>query len=186
MKKLIIILVSFVALILGIYYYNNAPMGVDFSLQATNGKTVTKQDLYAKPSIIFFGFTGCPEVCPTTLYELSLWLDQLGSEADKLNVWFFTVDPERDTIDVLDRFVNNFSTKILGITSTPEKEWAAIKGFGAVWKKVYDNDGDYTINHTSGLFLLNKGGSLFAKINYNEDPKQAIAKIKALLQHNAN
>ncbi len=184
MKKLLVILVLFISFTTGVYFYNNAPVGKNFTLQATDNRTVTLQDLHDKPSLIFFGYTQCPDICPITFLELSYWLDELNINKDDLNIWFFTVDPERDHINVLKPYIANFSNEIVGITGDPDEQFAALKSLGAFWKKVYYNEKEpesYAMNHTAGFMLLHKGGRLHSRIAFNEAAEEAQAKIKNLL-----
>ena len=91
-------------------------LGAPFSLITTDGSTITDQDLLGRPHLVFFGFTNCPEVCPTTLFEASNWLEQLGKDGDKLGIYFVTVDPERDTPAYLANYLTAFDSRIVGIT----------------------------------------------------------------------
>ena len=99
-----------------------ARIGGPFALVDHRGKSVTERDYLGKPALVFFGFTNCPDVCPTTLYQLSNMLDQLKSDADRLNVLFITVDPERDTPQLLKGYVENFGSTFIGLTGTPQQE----------------------------------------------------------------
>lgn len=185
MRRLVVILMLFVTLALGVYYYNSSPLGKPFSLDATDGRVVTLSDLHEKPSLIFFGYTHCPDFCPVTFLELSFWLEDLKINSSDLNIWFFTVDPERDTIEVLKDYIENFSDQIVGISGEKEAQYAAIKSLGAVWEKVYadtKNKSDYTLNHTAGFTLLKKGGKLHSHIPFGEDPKISMGKIRDLLR----
>ncbi|WP_336279528.1 SCO family protein [Bartonella sp. CB175] len=170
MKSVIRILGITVVFLAGVFIYDaykNKPLGDDFILIDSNGKTVTEADIREKPSIVFFGFTMCPEVCPTTLANLDRWLTELGSKADKLGVWFVTIDPERDTPEVLHDYLSNFNNKIVGISGNPEKVHKMVESFNIVAEKVSGIDGNYTYNHTAAVFLLKKGGKLAGTIPYN-------------------
>ncbi|WP_370931864.1 SCO family protein [Bartonella sp. DGB1] len=186
MKKLLLILITFLLLLIGVYYYHSSPVGKDFRLHATDNRIVTLQDLHEKPSIVFFGYTHCPDFCPATFLELSFWLEELGEQTKDLNIWFFTVDPERDSLPILKDYIENFSSQIVGITDEPKKQFKALKNLGANWKKVfYDtkNPNDYTLNHTAGFMLLKKGGALHSWIAFGEDPILSMNKIKDLLSY---
>ncbi|EJF77191.1 hypothetical protein MCO_01370 [Bartonella sp. DB5-6] len=169
MKNVIRILGLTVIFLIGIFIYDtlrNKPLGDNFILTDSNGKTITEIDIRSKPSIIFFGFTMCPESCPTTLINLDRWLTALGPRADKLGVWFVTVDPERDTPEVLHDYLSNFNNKIIGISGDPEKVHKMVDSFNIVAEKVLGTDGNYTYNHTAAIFLLKKGGKLAGVIPY--------------------
>lgn len=169
MKNVIRILGLTIIFIAGIFTYDafkNKPLGDNFTLISSNGKTITEADIRSTPSIIFFGFTMCPEVCPTTLLNLDRWLTELGPSAHKLGVWFVTVDPERDTPKVLHDYLNNFTNKIVGISGDPEKVHKMVDSFNIVAEKVPGTNGNYTYNHTAAIFLLKKGGKLAGIIPY--------------------
>ncbi|OPB35749.1 SCO family protein [Bartonella taylorii] len=170
MKNVIRILGLTVIFLIGIFIYDtlrNKPLGDNFTLTDSNGKSITEVDIRSKPSIIFFGFTMCPESCPTTLINLDRWLTALGPKADKLGVWFVTVDPERDTPEVLHDYLSNFNNKITGISGDPEKVHKMVDSFNIVAEKVPGTDGNYTYNHTAAIFLLKKGGKLSGVIPYD-------------------
>ncbi|MBB5073144.1 protein SCO1/2 [Bartonella callosciuri] len=191
MKNVIRILGLTVIFLAGIFIYDtlrNKPFGGDFTLTDSNGKTITEADIRSKPSIIFFGFTMCPESCPTTLLNLDRWLTALGQKADKLGIWFVTVDPERDTPEVLHNYLSNFNSQIVGISGDPEKVHKMIDSFNIVAEKVPGTDGNYFYNHTAAIFLLKKGGKLAGVIPYEteEDNDQlrdetAIERLKKLV-----
>ncbi|TIV72415.1 MAG: SCO family protein [Mesorhizobium sp.] len=132
------------------------------------------------PTVVFFGFTHCPEVCPTTLFELAGWLKTMGDSGKNLNAYFVTVDPERDTPEIINSYVSNFSDRITGITGDPDKVHAMAKAFGIYWKKVDTGDGDYTMDHTASVLLLNARGEFAGTIAYGESADTAIAKLKRL------
>ncbi|WP_156850763.1 SCO family protein [Bartonella refiksaydamii] len=193
MKNVIRILGLTAIFLIGIFIYDtlrNKPLGDNFILTDSNGKTITEIDIRSKPSIIFFGFTMCPESCPTTLINLDRWLTALGPRADKLGVWFVTVDPERDTPEVLHDYLSNFNNKITGISGDPEKVHKMIDSFNIVAEKVPGTDGNYTYNHTAAIFLLKKGGKLAGVIPYEieeggNELKDAIAieRLKKLVSN---
>ncbi|MCZ2158308.1 SCO family protein [Bartonella sp. 220] len=179
MKNVIRIFGLTIIFLAGIFIYDalrNKPLGDDFILTDSNGKTITEVDIRSQPSIIFFGFTMCPESCPTTLINLDRWLTALGPKADKLGIWFVTVDPERDTPEVLHNYLSNFNNKIIGISGDPEKVHKMVDSFNIVAEKVPGTDGNYTYNHTAAIFLLKKGGKLAGVIPY--DTKESDPEIK--------
>lgn len=185
--RIVILTVVFIAAVFGYDAIMNPPLGGNFSLTDSNGKTVTQNDIRAKPAAIFFGYTRCPDVCPTTLLNMSNWLKELGPDADKIGVWFITVDPERDTPEALHDYLSNFTDKIVGISGDPAKVHAVIDAFNIFTKKVPGEDGDYTYDHTAAVILMKKGGKLSGVIPYsveeNEDglnDKIAIERLKKL------
>ncbi|EJF78635.1 SCO1/SenC [Candidatus Bartonella washoeensis] len=193
MKNVIRILGLTIIFLASIFIYDalkNKPLGDNFTLIDSNGKTITESDIRSKPSIIFFGFTMCPESCPTTLINLDRWLTALGPNVDKLGIWFVTVDPERDTPEVLHDYLSNFNNKIIGISGDPEKVHKMVDSFKIVAEKVPGTDGNYTYNHTAAVFLLKKGGKLAGVIPYEikEDNNElrdeiAIERLKKLVSN---
>lgn len=154
--------------------------GAPFTLVDQDGAEITEAAFRGAPSAVFFGFTHCPEVCPTTLFELDGWLKQLGDEGKDINAFFVTVDPERDTPEVIGSYVTNVSDRITGISGDPEKVLAMVKSFGIYWKKVDLENGDYTMDHTASVMLLDRAGDFAGTIAYGENPETAIAKLKRL------
>jgi protein SCO1/2 len=156
------------------------PYGAAFSLVDQKGAEITEAAFRDQPTAVFFGFTHCPEICPTTLFELDELLNKLGDEGKNIKVYFVTVDPERDTPEVLDAYVSNVSDRITGITGSPEKIAAMTKSFGIYSKKVPLDGGDYTMDHTASVLLLSNGGDFAGTIAYEENPDTALAKLKRL------
>lgn len=154
--------------------------GAPFTLVDQDGAEITEAAFRGTPSAVFFGFTHCPEVCPTTLFELDGWLKQLGDEGKDINAFFVTVDPERDTPEVIGSYVTNVSDRITGISGEPEKVLAMVKSFGIYWKKVDLENGDYTMDHTASVMLLDRAGDFAGTIAYGENPETAVAKLKRL------
>lgn len=156
------------------------PFGAPFALVDQKGEPITEQAFRGQPTALFFGFTHCPEVCPTTLYELDGWLKALGPEADAVRGYFVSVDPERDDPETLDRYVSNVSDRITGITGDPDKVAAMAKAFSIYVKKVPLEGGDYTMDHTASILLLGRRGDFFGTIAYGENAETAMAKLKRL------
>ncbi len=154
--------------------------GAPFTLVDQKGAPITEAAFRGHPSAVFFGFTHCPEVCPTTLFELDGWLKQLGDEGKNLRAYFVTVDPERDTAEVMKNYVSNVSERITGITGEPDKVLAMAKSFGIFWRKVDLEGGDYTMDHTASVILLDSKGDFAGTIAYEENPDTALAKMKRL------
>lgn len=164
------------------YQKRNAgePFGEPFTLVDQRGAPITEAAFRGQPSALFFGFTHCPEVCPTTLFELDGWLKTLGPEGKDIKAYFISIDPERDTPEVMDTYVSNVSDRITGITGEPAKVEAMAKAFGIYFRKVETEDGDYTMDHTASVILLNRRGEFAGTIAYEENPDTAIAKLKRL------
>lgn len=163
-----------------------APFGVPFELVDQNGKPITEQAFRGKPTVLFFGFTHCPEVCPTTLFELGSWLPQVDPDNTRLQAYFVTVDPERDTPDILGRYISNVTDRVIGIAGPPAKVAEVIKGFRVYAKKVpldeAEPDGDYTMDHTASIFLLDAEGRFKGTISYGENPDVALQKLENLMK----
>ncbi|UOM33324.1 SCO family protein [Acuticoccus sp. I52.16.1] len=138
--------------------YENA--GGPFDAVDTKGEPVSAADLEGKPRAMFFGFTHCPDVCPTAMLEAQQWLDALGPKAGDINIVFVTVDPERDTPEILDQYIGAFDERIIGLVPTSEQALAAMaEGYGIVYNKVPLGEGDYTMNHTADTLLFDADGT---------------------------
>lgn len=156
-------------------------VGGPFTLvRADTGETVTQADFADKPKAIFFGFTLCPDVCPTTLFELSTYLERLGPLADNLHVLMVSVDPQRDTPEFLNDYVGAFSDEIVGLTGTQEQVDEAVANYRVYARRVDLDDGDYTMDHTASIFLMNADNQLVGTIAYQESPDTALPKLERL------
>ncbi len=157
------------------------PIGGPFTLTTQTGAKLSDADLKGKPFAVFFGFTHCPEVCPTTLWETTEALKALGSDADKLKVLFISVDPTRDTPEFLARYLQSFDPRIVGLTGS-EAEIAAVgKEYRAYWRKVPTEDGDYTMDHTASIFLMDRDGQFTGTISYGESMEIRLQKLRRLI-----
>ncbi len=152
----------------------------DYHLTTTDGQPFTEASLQGAPSAVFFGFTHCPEVCPTTLGEVAQWQEALAADGTPLRVFFVTVDPERDTVDALRDYVS-WVPGVTGVSGTPEEMAKAIKAFGIYAAKVPLDGGGYTMDHSANVLLFDKTGRLFEPIGYQEDFDRAIGKIRRLI-----
>ncbi|MCZ4092163.1 SCO family protein [Sinorhizobium psoraleae] len=163
---------------------SSGPFGVPFTLVAQDGKPITEKAFTGKPTALFFGFTHCPEVCPTTLFEMNGWLEKVDPDGSKLQAYFITVDPERDTPELLGQYVSNVSKRVTGISGPPEKVLEMVKGYRVYYKKVpideKNPDGDYTMDHTASVFLLDANGHFSGTIAYGENPETAVQKLENL------
>jgi protein SCO1/2 len=160
-----------------------ALVGGPFKLTSASGEVVDSETLKGQPYVIFFGFTHCPEVCPTTLYEAAGWLQQLGPDAEKFRFYFITVDPERDTPEALKEYVASFDPRITGITGAPDKIAKVLADYRVYAKRVELEDGDYTMDHTATVYLIRGDGSFAGTISYNENPDIAIEKLRNLIKN---
>lgn len=151
---------------------------MDFSLTDHDGNRVGPQDLTGQPSMVFFGYTSCPDVCPTTLADISDWLDGLGADAGRLNAVFITVDPERDTAAAMAEYVGYFHPTIRGWTGPLPEIDKAIAGFRATYRKVSVEGGGYAMDHTSSVFLFDAEGRFVTTIDYHEPREFALPKIR--------
>lgn len=159
---------------------SDQPFGSPFQLVDQNGETITEAALQGRPSAVFFGFTHCPEVCPTTLYELSGYQQKIVEEGGKpFQIVFVTVDPERDTPAALKEYVEALTKDVRAVTGDPEKVASMLKAWGIYSKKVGEGD-DYTMDHTATTFLIDDKGRLDGTIAYDENPDTALAKLEKL------
>jgi protein SCO1 len=157
-----------------------ARVGGAFELTAADGSRFSSKSLAGKPYAVFFGFTNCPDVCPTTLLEMSNAMESLGAAAAAFKVIYITVDPERDTAAFLKTYMANFDPRIVGLTGTAEEIAAVTKAFRAVYKRVPTKDG-YTMDHTATVYLMDGRGELAGTISYQEDQSIQLGKLRNLL-----
>ncbi|WP_046862918.1 SCO family protein [Microvirga massiliensis] len=156
-------------------------IGGPFSLVNHRGERVTQDTFKGKATAYFFGFTHCPDVCPTTLFEMTRHLEQLGPDADRLNVVFVTVDPERDTPELLRTYLESFDPRIVGLTGTPEEVAAMAKEFRVSYRKVPTENGEYTMDHTASVVVTDAQGAFVTLIDSHEDATMALTKLKRAL-----
>ena len=155
-------------------------IGGPFQLVDMAGRPVTEKALIGKPTAVFFGFTYCPEVCPTTLTELTAALRDIGPAADWLNVVFISMDPERDTPAQMKTYLSNFDPRIRGFTGTPEAVAATAKAYRVYYKKAPLEDGGYTIDHSSAVYLFDRQGQFIEPIGYGTPHDRVVSQLKAL------
>ncbi len=158
----------------------SAAIGGPFNLVDDKGAPVTEAALRGRPSVIYFGYTFCPEVCPTTLSDLARWMKALGPDADKLNYVFVTVDPQRDTPKVMHEYVNAFDPRIRGFTGTPEQIAKVAQEYRVYYQRVPTLDGGYVMDHASTLYLMGPDEKFVTLIHYQEDDASAVGKLKKL------
>ena len=155
--------------------------GGTYNLVDQRGDPVDQTMLVGHPSLLFFGYTHCPDVCPTTMAEMYVWFQTLGDDAADLRAYFVSVDPERDTPEILDQYVSWVSNRITGITGTPEEIDKIRQAWRVVADRVPGSGGDYTINHTASVYLVDSKGQFEGTISYGEDAKSAVEKIRRLV-----
>jgi len=156
-------------------------VGGPFRLVDQNAKPITDQDFKGQPFLVFFGFTHCPDVCPTTLFEVSEIFRALGPDAKNLRAMFVTVDPERDTPAVIKDYLASFDPRIVGATGDVDAITAAEKSYRVYAKKVPTDGGGYTMDHTAIVYLMSKDGRFVAPFNMKRRPEEAAAELKRYL-----
>lgn len=200
MKAVRIVLIALAAVMAGLFFWlwnqvnteatalSNEPWGVPFSLTRQDGAPITEQAFRGKPTALFFGFTNCPEICPTTVYELTGWMNKVDPGKDKLQAYFVSIDPDRDTPAALKTYLTNASNRIIGISGDPEKVKEMARGFKVYFKKVPTDpnqpNGEYTMDHTASVFLLDRQGRFTGTITYGENPDVAEKKLENLIAKN--
>ena len=148
-----------------------AAVGGPFHLEDQNGKAVSDEDMKGKPFLVFFGFTHCPDICPTTLFDISQLMHALGPDAERTGALFITVDPERDTPAVLKDYLSNFDPHLRGLTGDQAAINAATKAYRVYAKKVPLENGDYTMDHTAVVYLMDKDGHFVAPFDTKRSPE---------------
>jgi protein SCO1/2 len=158
-----------------------AAIGGPFQLVDQTGQTVTEKNLQGRPSIIFFGFTHCPDVCPTSLFEMSEVLRAMGKDADRVNAFFVSVDPERDTPAAMKDYLSSFDPHLKGLTGDAKDIAKMTTAYRVYAKKVPLKDGDYTMDHTALIYLMDRDGRFVAPFNLKRTPEEAAAELKRYL-----
>ncbi len=177
----------FFCVLIGILFFTfkdeprNSKFNTAFSLVNDEGQSVDQSIFKGNPSLVYFGYTHCPEVCPTTLFEVAGYLKELGEDGASIKSYLFTVDPERDTPEIMNSYVTAFSDRITGVTGTPEEIKRVIAGWRAFAEKVPNKSGGYSMSHTMDLFLIGSDGRLKGLIPYGADPGEAVRKIRSAL-----
>ena len=179
----LIILIPIYSLIIN-YFKSASTLSLKSALTEVNlfshhGKIVNIKDFKDTPTLLFFGFTHCPEVCPTTLSNLLNNIELLEKNKKNYRVLFVTLDPERDTINILNDYLQNFNSSVIGLTGELNEINKFAKNWNIYWKKVSEGD-DYTINHTATVFMINKNGNFAGTIAWGESDKSIKLKLKKL------
>ncbi len=155
-----------------------AAIGGPFRLVDQNGRTVTEDDFKGRPLLVFFGYTHCPDVCPTTLFDISEMLGKLGPDAERVGALFITVDPERDTPEQLKDYLSSFNPRLTGLTGDPAAIEAVAREYRVYAKKVPTGNGEYAMDHTALTYLMNKDGRFVAPFNLKRTPEDAAADLR--------
>ena len=154
--------------------------GSSFSLKDVNNNTITEKSFEGEVTALFFGFTNCPDVCPMTLNKLTYILNELEKEKKTLKIFFISIDPKRDTPAVMKNYLSSFENKIIGITGESEKIFLLSKSWGIKSQKIFSEDGNYTVDHSSPILLL-KNGKYANRITHHNDVEESLKIIKRIL-----
>jgi len=157
--------------------YLSSFKGSSFSLTDINNNPITEKSFVGPLTAIFFGFTHCPDVCPMTLNKLDIIVDRLEKENKNLKVIFISIDPDRDTPKVMRDYINSFNSNFIGITGEPEKIFLLSRSWGIISEKIFSENGEYSVNHSSPVILL-KNGKFVARLTHRDDIKQSLKIIK--------
>jgi protein SCO1/2 len=158
-----------------------AAIGGPFSLTDQNGRTVTDQDLKGRPFLVFFGYTNCPDFCPTTMFEISEVLRALGPDAGRTRALFISVDPARDTQAALKDYLSSFDPNITALTGEPDAIAAVAKAYRAYYRKVPLKDGGYTMDHLVLVYLMDKDGRFVSRFKLDRPLNQSVAELRKYL-----
>jgi protein SCO1 len=156
-------------------------IGGPFRLVDQDGKTITDADLKGKWSLVYFGYTHCPDACPTALNDIAIALDDLGPKRAEVRPVFITVDPERDTPEVLKSYVTAFDAPILALTGTPQEVAQAAKGYRVYYAKHPEAGGDYSMDHSSVIYVMDPQGRFTASFTQENSPEEIAERLKKLL-----
>ena len=156
-------------------------IGGPFQLTDQSGARVTEKSLQGRPSLIFFGYTHCPDICPTSLFEMSEVLRAMGRDADRVNAYFISVDPERDTAAAMKEYLSSFDPHLKGLTGDPVTIQKVLTEYRVYAKKVPLKDGDYTMDHTALIYLMDRDGRFVSPFNINRKPEEAATDLKRYL-----
>ena len=156
-------------------------LGAPFTLIDSDGQPITETAFAGRPTALFFGFIHCPEICPVSLFEVSTLMDELGAEKRDLQAFFISVDPERDTPELMGNFIAQFRENIRGITGPLPDIEALAQSWGVYIKKVPLDDGDYTVDHTASVILVDRKGRFRGTIAYRENHQTALDKLRLLV-----
>jgi protein SCO1/2 len=165
----------------GVGAFQASGIGGPFKLASSSGGELSSEELKGKPFIVFFGFTRCPDICPTTVSDVSSWLQALGPEGKEIKALFISIDPERDSVASLKDYLSSFSDQIIGLTGTPDEIAQVAREYRVYYAKHPLKDGDYTMDHSAVIYLMDREGRLAGTLTYGEKHEDAVAKLKRLL-----
>jgi len=155
-----------------------AAIGGPFQLVDQSGATVTADKLQGKPTLLFFGYTHCPDVCPTTLFDVSEVLRAMGKDADRVNAYFVSVDPERDTPAIMKDYLSSFDPHLKGLTGDSDAVGKMLSEYRVYSKKVPGKDGEYTMDLSAMVYLMDRSGRFVAPFKLDRKPDEAAADLK--------
>jgi protein SCO1 len=155
-----------------------AAIGGPFQLVDQSGATVTADKLQGKPTLLFFGYTHCPDICPTTLFDVSEVLKAMGKDADRVNAYFVSVDPERDSPAIMKDYLSSFDPHLQALTGDPEAVAKMLTAYRVYAKKVPGKDGDYTMDHSAMVYLMDRNGRFVAPFKLDRKPEEAATDLK--------
>jgi protein SCO1/2 len=155
-----------------------AAIGGPFQLVDQSGASVTADNLQGKPTLLFFGYTHCPDVCPTTLFDMSEVLRAMGKDADRVNAYFVSVDPERDSPAIMKDYLSSFDPHLKGLTGDSDSVAKMLTAYRVYSKKVPGKDGEYTMDHSAMVYLMDRSGRFVAPFKLDRKPDEAAADLK--------
>ncbi|MBI5264515.1 MAG: SCO family protein [Bradyrhizobium sp.] len=156
-------------------------IGGPFQLTDQNGQVVTEKNLKGRPTLIFFGYTHCPDVCPTALFEISEVMRAMGGDADRVNAYFVSVDPDRDTPAVMKDYLSSFDPHLKGLSGDQAAVAKVLSSYRVYARKVPGKDGDYTMDHTALIYLMDRDGRFVAPFSLKRSAEEAAADLKRYL-----
>lgn len=159
-----------------------AMFGGPFSIGDMRGGRLTERDLIGRPSLLFFGFTHCPDICPTTLTDISDWFERLGDAGRELTAYFVTVDPERDTAPFMREYLAAFDDRIVGLVGDENETRRIAEAWRVLYRRVPLDGGNYTMDHTASVFMIDRKGQFAGTIDFHEDREVALAKLRMLVR----
>tara|TARA_Y100000590_G_scaffold459778_1_gene617666 strand:- start:592 stop:1176 length:585 start_codon:yes stop_codon:yes gene_type:complete len=154
--------------------------GSSFSLKDMNNNPINEKSFQAPLTALFFGFTHCPDICPMTLNKLDIIIDKLEKDNKKVKAFFISIDPDRDTPEVMRDYLSSFNNKFIGITGTSEKIFLLSQSWGIYSQKIFSENGEYTVDHSSPVILL-KNGKFVATLSHRDDIKRSLKIINKYL-----
>ncbi|MDE0046758.1 MAG: SCO family protein [bacterium] len=157
-------------------------IGGPFTMTAHDGTRVTHDDLAGRRSLVFFGFTYCPDICPTTLVQVAAWLDAMADKGDLIDAYFVTVDPERDSLERMAEYVTYFSDRITGLVGTADELRQMADSYRLYYARIDLDDGTYTMDHTAAIYLMDAEGRFFDAITMTASFDEAVAKLTRLVE----